>query len=326
MTFPQLRMRRLRRTPKIRDLIRETVLTPNDLIYPMFIKEGISNPEPIHAMPGQFRLPLNEVIKEAKNLTSLGILAVILFGIPVRRDETGSSAYDKDGVVQRAVKAIKEQLENELVVMTDVCLCQYTSHGHCGVVEGNEILNDPTLEILQRVAVSHAEAGADVVAPSGMIDGQVQAIRKALDHTGFANVAIMAYSAKHASYFYGPFREAADSAPSFGDRRSYQMDYANPNEALQEVELDIKEGADIIMVKPALAYLDLIYRIKTKLGMPTAAYNVSGEYSMIKAAAEKGWIDEKAITLEVLTAIKRAGADMILTYFAKEVARWLTEK
>lgn len=326
MTFPQLRMRRLRRTPKIRDLIRETVLTPNDLIYPMFIKEGISNPEPIHAMPGQFRLPLNEVIKEAKNLTSLGIPAVILFGIPAKKDETGSSAYDKDGIVQRAVKTIKEQLENELVIMTDVCLCQYTSHGHCGVVEGNEILNDPTLEILQRVAVSHAEAGADVVAPSGMIDGQVQAIRKALDHTGFTNVAIMAYSAKHASYFYGPFREAAYSTPSFGDRRSYQMDYANPNEALQEVELDVKEGADIIMVKPALAYLDLIYRIKTKFGLPTAAYNVSGEYSMIKAAAEKGWIDEKAITLEVLTAIKRAGADMILTYFAKEVARWLTEK
>lgn len=326
MTFPQLRMRRLRKTPKIRDLIRETVLTPNDLIYPMFVKEGISSPEPIHAMPGQFRLPPNEVINVAKDLTSLGIPAVILFGIPAKKDETGSSAYDKDGIVQRAVRTIKEQLENELVIMTDVCLCQYTSHGHCGVVKGNEILNDPTLEILQRVAVSHAEAGADVVAPSGMIDGQVRAIRKALDQAGFSNVAIMAYSAKHASYFYGPFREAADSAPSFGDRRSYQMDYANSNEALREVRLDVKEGADIIMVKPALAYLDLIYRIKTKFGLPTAAYNVSGEYSMIKAAAEKGWIDEKAIVLEVLTAIRRAGADMILTYFAKEVARWLTEK
>jgi porphobilinogen synthase len=319
-------MRRLRKTPKIRDLIRETVLTPNDLIYPMFVKEGISSPEPIHAMPGQFRLPPNEVINVAKDLTSLGIPAVILFGIPAKKDETGSSAYDKDGIVQRAVRTIKEQLENELVIMTDVCLCQYTSHGHCGVVKGNEILNDPTLEILQRVAVSHAEAGADVVAPSGMIDGQVRAIRKALDQAGFSNVAIMAYSAKHASYFYGPFREAADSAPSFGDRRSYQMDYANSNEALREVRLDVKEGADIIMVKPALAYLDLIYRIKTKFGLPTAAYNVSGEYSMIKAAAEKGWIDEKAIVLEVLTAIRRAGADMILTYFAKEVARWLTEK
>lgn len=326
MTFPQLRMRRLRKTPKIRDLIRETVLTPNNLIYPMFIKEGISNSEPIHAMPSQFRLPLNEVIEVAKNLTSLGIPAVILFGIPAKKDETGSSAYDKDGIVQRAVRTIKEHLENELVIITDVCLCQYTSHGHCGVVKHNEILNDPTLEILQRVAVSHAEAGADVVAPSGMIDGQVQAIRKALDHTGYKNVAIMAYSAKHASHFYGPFREAAYSAPSFGDRKSYQMDYANPNEALREAELDIKEGADIIMVKPALAYLDLIYRIKTKFGLPTAAYNVSGEYSMIKAAAEKGWVDEKAIILEVLTAIKRAGADMILTYFAKEVARWLTEK
>lgn len=326
MTFPALRMRRLRRTPKIRDLVRETILTPNDLIFPIFIKEGTSDPEPIHAMPGQFRLPLNKVVKEAKNVTSLGIPAVILFGIPVRKDETGSSAYDKDGVVQQAVKAIKKQLENKIVIMTDVCLCQYTSHGHCGVLKGNEILNDPTLEILQKVSVSHAEAGADIVAPSCMIDGQVQAIRKGLDHAGFTNVAVMAYSAKHASYFYGPFREVAYSAPSFGDRRSYQMDYANSNEALQEVELDIKEGADIIMVKPALAYLDLVYRIKTKFGFPTAAYNVSGEYSMIKAVAEKGWIDEKAITLEVLTAIKRAGADMILTYFAKEAARWLAEK
>jgi len=326
MTFPELIMRRLRKTPKIRDLVREIVLTHNDLIYPMFIKEGINSPEPIPAMPGQFRLPLNKVIKETKNLASLGIPAVILFGIPVRKDETGSSAYDKDGIVQQAVRGIKAKLENELVVMTDVCLCQYTSNGHCGVVKGDEIQNDPTLEILQRVAVSHAEAGADVVAPSGMMDGQVRAIREALDHAGFTNVVIMAYSAKNASNFYGPFREAAYSTPSFGDRRSYQMDYANPNEALREVELDVKEGADIVMVKPALTCLDLIYRVKTKFGLPTAAYNVSGEYSMIKAAAQKGWIDEKAIVLEVLTAIKRAGADMILTYFAKDVARWLTEK
>jgi len=323
MTFPQIRMRRLRRTPKIRDLTREVVLTPNDLIYPMFIEEGISNPEPIHSMPGQFRFPINGVVEETENIASLGIPAVIIFGVPAKKDETGSSAYNYDGVVQQAVRSMKEQLRDKLVVMTDICLCQYTTHGHCGVVKNGEILNDPTLEILQKIAVSHAEAGADVVAPSGMIDGQVQAIRKALDHAGFTNIAIMAYSAKHASNFYGPFREAAYSAPSFGDRRSYQMDYANPNEALREVKLDIEEGADIVMVKPALAYLDLIYRIKMKYGLPTAAYNVSAEYSMIKATAEKGWIDEKAIVLEVLTAIKRAGADMILTYFAKEVAKWL---
>jgi porphobilinogen synthase len=317
-------MRRLRRTPKIRELIRETVLTTNDLVYPIFVKEGISNPEPIEPMPGQFRLPMNKAVEEAENVASLGIPAVILFGIPERKDDIASSAYDPNGIVQRTVRSIKDRLGDGLVLMTDICLCQYTAHGHCGIVKDNQILNDPTLEILQKIAVSHAEAGADVVAPSGMIDGQVQAIREALDQAGFTDVAIMAYSAKHASYFYGPFREAADSAPSFGDRRSYQMDYANPDEALREVELDIKEGADIIMVKPALAYLDLIYRVKTKFGMPTAAYNVSGEYSMIKAAAEKGWIDEKAIVLEVLTAIKRAGADMILTYFAKEVARWLS--
>jgi len=316
-------MRRLRRTLKIRDLIRETVLTPNDLVYPIFVKEGISIPEPISSMPGQFRLPINKVVKEAENVASLGIPAIILFGIPTKKDDAASSAYDPNGIVQRAVRSIKEHLGERLVLMTDICLCQYTAHGHCGIVKNNQILNDPTLEILQKIAVSHAEAGADVVSPSGMIDGQVQAIRKALDQAGFTNVAIMAYSAKHASHFYGPFRDAADSAPSFGDRRSYQMDYANPNEALREVELDIKEGADIVMVKPALAYLDLIYRVKTKYGMPTAAYNVSGEYSMIKAAAEKGWINEKAIVLEVLTAIKRAGADMILTYFAKEVAKWL---
>jgi porphobilinogen synthase len=316
-------MRRLRRTLKIRELVRETVLTPNDLIYPIFVKEGISSPEPIHSMPGQFRLPINEAVEEAENVASLGIPAILLFGIPVKKDDDASSAYDPNGIVQRTVRSIKNRLGDKLVLMTDICLCQYTTHGHCGIVKGNQILNDPTLEILQKIAVSHAEAGADVVAPSGMIDGQVQAIRKALDHAGFTDVAIMAYSAKYASHFYGPFREAAHSAPSFGDRRSYQMDYTNPNEALREVELDIKEGADIVMVKPALAYLDLIYRVKMKYGMPTAAYNVSGEYSMIKAAAEKGWIDEKPIVLEVLTAIKRAGADMILTYFAKEVAKWL---
>jgi len=239
--FPEIRKRRLRRTLKIRDLVRETVLTPNDFIYPIFIKEGIEKPEPIHAMPGQFQLSSNKVVKEAQIISSLEIPAVILFGIPVRKDEIGSSSYDKDGVVQQAIKAIKEQLDNDLVIMTDICLCQYTSHGHCGIVEGNEIKNDPTLEILQKMALSHAEAGADVVAPSGMMDGQVQAIRKALDNAGFTNVAIMAYSAKYASNFYGPFREAAESPPSFGDRKSYQMDYSNTNEALREIELDIKK-------------------------------------------------------------------------------------
>jgi len=321
--FPHVRLRRLRRTRQIRELVRETILTSKDLIYPMFIKDDITIPEPIHSMPSQFRLPLNSAVKEAEGIAALGIPAVILFGIPAVKDETGSSAYNCEGVVQQAIKSIKEQLGDVLVVMTDICLCQYTSHGHCGIVKDNEILNDQTLEVLQKISISHAEAGVDVVAPSGMIDGQVQAIRKALDHEGYTHVAIMAYSAKHASHFYGPFREAAYSAPSFGDRRSYQMDYANSHEALREVGLDIKEGADIVMVKPALAYLDLIYRIKRKYGLPTAAYNVSGEYSMIKAAAERGWIDERAVVLEVLTAIKRAGADVILTYFAKDVAKWL---
>lgn len=326
MTFPELRMRRLRRTQKVRDLVRETALTPCNLIYPLFVKESLNSPEPIQAMPGQFQLPLNDVIKEAEYVASLGIPAVILFGIPMEKDENASSAYDENGIVQQAARAIKEKLGDGLVVITDVCLCEYMSHGHCGIVEGDKILNDPTLKILQKVAVSHAEAGADIVAPSGMMDGQVRAIRESLDRSGYENVAIMAYSAKQASHFYGPFREAAESAPSFGDRRGYQMDYANPNEALREVELDVKEGADIIMVKPALAYLDLIYRVKERFGLPTAAYNVSGEYAMIKAAAQRGWVNERPLVLEVLTAIKRAGANMILTYFAKDAARWLNER
>jgi len=324
--FPKVRMRRLRRTSKIREVVKETVLTKNDLIYPIFVKEGIKNSEPIDAMPGQFRFSLSNVVKEAEEIASLGIPAIILFGIPENKDDEASSAYDRDSIVQQAVRSIKERLGSSLVVMTDVCLCQYTSHGHCGIVQGNEILNDPTLKILSKVAVSHAEAGADVVAPSAMIDGQVQAIRNALDEACFADIAIMAYSAKHASCFYGPFREAACSTPSFGDRRSYQMDYSNPNEAMREVQLDVNEGADIVMIKPALAYLDLIYRVKTEFKLPVAAYNVSGEYSMIKACAERGFIDEEAAVLEVLTAMKRAGADMILTYFAKDVARWISEK
>ncbi len=316
-------MRRLRKNSKIRDLVRETSLTANDLIYPLFVKDGLSDSEPIHSMPGQFRLSIEGAVKEAAEIADLGVPAIIIFGIPKVKDEKGSSAYNPRGIVQRTVRRMKKEFSDELVIITDVCLCQYTSHGHCGIVKNGMLLNDQTLEILKKIAVSHAEAGADIVAPSGMIDGQVQAIREALDQSGFSDVAIMAYSAKHASSFYGPFRDAAHSAPSFGDRRSYQMDYSNPNEALREVELDIREGADIVMVKPALAYLDIIYRVKSRYRMPTAAYNVSGEYSMIKAAAEKGWIDEKTAVLEVLTAIKRAGADMILTYFAKEVAEWM---
>ncbi|WP_455276434.1 porphobilinogen synthase [[Eubacterium] cellulosolvens] len=320
--FPESRLRRLRK-PQMRKLVRETLLDSSDFIYPIFIKEGIDSPEPIKAMPGQFQIPLNNTVNEAENLISLGIPGAILFGIPIEKDETGSSAYNNKGIIQKAIRKIKEKAKNDLVVITDICLCQYTTHGHCGIIKDNEVLNDPTLEIMQKIAVSHAEAGADIVAPSAMMDGQVKAIRKALDKSGFSDVAIMAYSAKHASNFYGPFREAAESAPSFGDRRSYQMDFSNANEALREVRLDIEEGADIVMVKPALAYLDLIHRIKNEFKLPTAAYNVSGEYSMIKAAAKNGWINEKAIIIEVLTAIKRAGADIILTYFAKDVAGWL---
>lgn len=304
-------------------MVGETVLTTNNLIYPMFIEEGIEAPVPIHSMPGQFRLTPKGAVAEAKDVVALGIPAVILFGIPRSKDEGGTSAYARNGIVQQTVRAIKEDVGSQLVVITDVCLCQYTSHGHCGIVRGGTILNDPTLDVLKKVALSHADAGADMVAPSGMIDGQVKAIREALDQSGFTDILIMAYSAKHASCFYGPFREAASSAPVFGDRRSYQMDHRNPSEALREVELDIDEGADIVMVKPALAYLDLIYRVKTRFGLPTAAYNVSGEYSMIKAASERGWIDERSAVLEVLTAIRRAGAGLILTYFAKDVAEWL---
>jgi len=313
----------MRRTPRIRDLVKETHLTVNDFIYPMFVKEGISKPEPIDSMPGQYRLSIADGLKEVEALVSVGVPSVILFGIPEKKDAVGSAAYQKNGIVQRAAEEIKSAFGDKVVVMTDVCLCQYTDHGHCGIVRNGEIVNDQTLKLLTQTAVSHAKAGADVVAPSAMMDGQIQAIRKGLDSSGLSDVATMAYSAKHASCFYGPFRDAAYSKPSFGDRRSYQMDYSNPNEALREVELDINEGADIVMVKPALAYLDLIHLVKTAFKMPTAAYNVSGEYSMIKAAGKMGWIDEKAAALEVLTAIKRAGADMILTYFAKEAADWL---
>ncbi len=321
--FPARRMRRLRRTAKIRSMVRETVLTKNDLIYPIFVDETIEERVEIASMPAQYRLPLSEVRDEALEVVSLGIPAVILFGIPAHKDEVGSSAYSSEGVVQRAVREIKDEVGDDLVVITDVCLCEYTSHGHCGVVKEGEVLNDPTLELLAKEAVSHAEAGADIVAPSDMMDGRVAKIREALDDSGYESVAIMSYAAKYASAFYGPFREAAKSAPAFGDRRSYQMDPANANEALREVYLDIQEGADMVMVKPALAYLDIVAKVKERFRMPTAAYNVSGEYAMVKAASQAGYVDEKSLVLEVLTSIKRAGADMILTYHAKEVATWL---
>lgn len=321
--FPKKRMRRLRRTEKLRAMLQETTLSKDDLIYPLFVKEGQGGREAIEAMPGQFQLDLDEVRGEALELASLGIPGVILFGIPQKKDAKASQAYNSDGIIQRAIAEIKDEVGDDLVVITDVCLCEYTDHGHCGVVEDEKVLNDPTLELLANQALSHAEAGADIVAPSDMMDGRVGAIREALDGEGYLDTIIMAYAAKFASSFYGPFREAADSEPSFGDRKSYQMDPANANEAMQEVYLDIEEGADIVMIKPALPYLDLIYRVKSEFAMPTAAYNVSGEYAMVKAASKKGYIDEERIIMEIMTSIKRAGADMILTYHAKDVARML---
>jgi porphobilinogen synthase len=289
----------------------------------MFVEEGLKTEAPIASMPGQRRQSPATVAREVARLVDKGVKSVILFGIPTVKDEIGSAAYDPNGVVQRTIQDLKDQYGDDLVVFTDVCMCQYTSHGHCGLVSDRRIDNDATLPKLAEIAVSHARAGADMVAPSAMIDGQVKTIRQALDDNGFRDVALMAYAAKHASSFFGPFREAAFSTPKFGDRRTYQMDYSNPEEALREIELDIKEGADVIMVKPALSYLDIIYRAKKRFRMPTAAYNVSGEFSMIKAAAREGWIDEKSAILEVLTSIKRAGADMILTYHAMEAAEWL---
>ncbi|OLB72563.1 delta-aminolevulinic acid dehydratase [archaeon 13_2_20CM_2_52_21] len=316
-------MRRLRRTPLIRELVREVTVSKSDLIQPLFVEEGLSKNAPISSMPGQTRFSLSSLEKEAFDLKDIGVRSVLLFGIPSRKDDDGSSAYDPEGIVQRSIETLKDQLGDEIVVGTDVCLCQYTSHGHCGIVRDGFVENDSTLKRLSDTAVSHARAGADLVAPSAMIDGQVAAIREALDHNGFKDVGILAYAAKHSSSFFGPFREAAFSKPQFGDRRTYQMDYSNPEMAMREIALDIKEGADMIMVKPALAYLDIIYRAKRRFQMPTAAYNVSGEFAMLKAAAREGWIDEKSAILEVLTAIKRAGADMIITYHAKEAAEWL---
>jgi porphobilinogen synthase len=318
-------MRRLRRTPQIRRMVRETVLDAGDLIYPLFVKPGTGLRDEVASMPGVFQLSVDQLAAEAAELLSLGIPAVILFGLPESKDLAGSGAYDENGIVQQAVRRLKEAAP-DLYVITDVCMCEYTSHGHCGALdEGGCVVNDVTLEMLAKTAVSHAEAGADMVAPSDMMDGRVAAIRAALDAEGFEDVPIMAYSAKYASGYYGPFREAADSAPALGDRSGYQMDPANGDEAIREVELDIEEGADLVMVKPALAYMDVIWRVKEAFGMPTAAYNVSGEYAMVKAAAAKGWIDEKRVVLETLTGFKRAGADLILTYHAKDAACWLRE-
>jgi len=316
-------MRRLRRTPLIRELVREVAVSKFDLIQPLFVEEGLSKNVPISSMPGQTRFSFSSLEKEAIDLKDRGVGSVLLFGIPKHKDDNGSNAYDPEGIVQKSIESLKGQLDDEIVIGTDVCLCQYTSHGHCGIVKDGLVENDETLKRLADTAVSHARAGADLVAPSAMIDGQVAAIREALDDNGFKDTGILAYAAKHSSSFFGPFREAAFSKPQFGDRRTYQMDYSNPEMAMREIALDIKEGADIIMVKPALAYLDIIYRAKRRFRMPMAAYNVSGEYAMLKAVAREGWIEEKPAILEVLTAIKRAGADMIITYHAKEAAEWL---
>ncbi|WP_456369305.1 porphobilinogen synthase [Geoglobus sp.] len=321
MEFPALRMRRLRRA-RLRPLLRESRLSTDDLIMPVFVDENISSPKEIPSMPGYFRLPVPDVPDEVGKAMELGIKAFIFFGIPSRKDDVGSSAFDDDGVIQKTLREVRREHE-DAVLITDVCLCEYTTHGHCGIVKDREVLNDPTLPILGKIAVSHAKSGADIVAPSGMMDGMVKAIRSALDENGFENVAIMSYSAKYASSFYGPFREAAESGYAFGDRRSYQMDIHNGMEALREVELDLKEGADIVMVKPALSYLDIIRRVREAFSVPVAAYNVSGEYSMVKAAGRMGWLDEREIAYEILTSIKRAGADLIITYHAKEVAEVL---
>lgn len=323
MQFPQYRARRLRQNQHFRNLVRETHLELDDLIQPLFVCPGKGVKKPISSMPGNYQLSVDSLTEEVKEIRDLGITAIILFGIPEKKDEKASEAYAPDGIIQTAIRAVKETTKDVLVV-TDICLCEYTSHGHCGLIEGDVIANDPTLELLCRMTLSHADAGADMVAPSDMMDGRVGAIRQALDDRGFTHIPIMAYSAKFASAFYGPFREAAESPPQFGDRKSYQMDPGNLREALREVALDIQEGADIVMVKPALPYLDVIYAVKDSFDIPVAAYNVSGEFAMIKAADRMGWINGSQVMMETLLSIKRAGADIILTYFAKEVARVLS--
>jgi porphobilinogen synthase len=322
MAQGSIRPRRLREKTLVRKLVRETTLAVDDLMYPLFVVHGRGVREPIGSMPGQSRLSVDELVKECKDVAGMGIPAVLLFGLPAHKDPRGSEAYAEDGVVQQAVRAVKDTVP-DLLIVTDVCLCEYTSHGHCGIVEDGTVRNDPTVELLARTAVSHAEAGADIIAPSDMMDGRVGAIREALDEATFTETPIMAYSAKYASAFYGPFREAADSAPQFGDRRGYQMDPANAQEAMREIALDLDEGADIVMVKPALPYLDVIARARMEFGVPIAAYSVSGEYTMIRAAGQLGWLDEERAMLEALTGIRRAGADIVITYFARDAARLL---
>jgi porphobilinogen synthase len=322
MSFPVVRPRRLRRSEAIRSLSRETRLSTQGLLYPMFVCPGRGVRNPIGSMPGVAQQSVDKFLEECREVEQLGIPGIVLFGIPEKKDARGSEAWAADGVVQRAIEAVRSAKLN-LLVMTDVCLCEYTDHGHCGVVEKGEVKNDPTLELLAAESLSHARAGADIVAPSDMMDGRVGAIRRTLDGAGFEDIAIMSYAAKYCSGFYGPFREAAESAPQFGDRRSYQMDPANAREAIREVELDLAEGADMVMVKPALAYLDIIHRVRETFDVPVGAYNVSGEFAMVKAAAANGWIDEKRIVLEILTGIHRAGASIVLTYHAKDIARWM---
>lgn len=317
--FPVTRLRRLRKSSVLRDMFRETSLSISDFIFPLFIVEGENTRNEISSMPGQFQLSIDGALRECEELQNVGINSILLFGIPKEKDEVASGAYDDQGIIQKAIRAIKAEFP-EMIVITDVCLCEYTSHGHCGVIENGDVNNDKTIDLLVREAVSHARSGADIIAPSDMMDGRIGAVRSALDADNFDGVPIMAYSAKFSSAFYGPFREAAQSAPRFGDRKTYQMDFANADEAVREICLDIQEGADIVMVKPALSYLDVIRRAKEQFNIPIAAYNVSGEYSMIKAAAAKGWLDGEKVMIEVLTSIKRAGADVIITYFAKEAA------
>jgi porphobilinogen synthase len=325
MSFPATRLRRLRRTATLRDLVRETELSPRHLVQPLFVTAGSAVREQIPSMPGVERLSITELVVEAGEIEAAGVGAVILFGIPADKDELGSGAYDDEGVIQMAVRALKEA-HPDLVVITDVCLCEYTSHGHCGVLRDGEVDNDATIELLAKTAISHAEAGADAVAPSDMMDGRIGAIRRQMDEEGYSDTAIIAYSAKYSSALYGPFRDAADSTPQSGDRRGYQMDPANALEAVREAELDLSEGADVLMVKPATPYLDVVHRVKDATGAPVAAFHVSGEYAMLKAAAANGWIDERATVLETLTSIRRAGADIILTYYAKEAAGWLAPR
>lgn len=322
-SFPEYRPRRLRRTPGLRRAFAETSLSPGDLIAPLFLKEGLTEPQPISSMPGQFQQTLESLVKEARELVGRGVAGVILFGIPAHKDAQGGEAANESGISQIGIRALKDELGDDAVVIADLCMCEYTDHGHCGILRGETVDNDPTIAAYAQIAIAQAAAGADVVAPSGMMDGQVAAIRSALDEHGHEETPVLAYAAKYSSSFYGPFREAAEGAPQFGDRRAYQQDSANVAEALREAALDIEEGADALMVKPALGYLDVISAVKETFGYPTAAYNVSGEYSMLIAAAERGWIDERAAALEVLTSIKRAGADLILTYHAKNAAEWL---